>query len=971
MALVYSKTPKGLRETTGKTKDLEPEMLGVLKACKDNQSADEIAAAWPETERKTIVWAVGELTSAGYLREIFVERRQQAGTTADEGMDLDFASITSARPVKPPPADPRIEAEQQARREAEAKIRREAEEKVRREAEAKIRREAEERVRREVEEKARIETEERARLEAEERIRREAEEKARREAEEKARRETKEKARREAEEKIRREAGEKARREAEEKIRLETEEKVRREVEEKARIEAVERTRREAEEKIRLETEEKVRREVEEKARIEAVERTRREAEEKIRREAEEKVRREAEEKVRREVEEKARIEAVERTRREAEEKIRREAEEKVRREVEEKARREAEEKARREAEEKARIEAEERAHREAEEKIRREAEEKVRREEEEKAKRAAVEKIRREALEKFRREEEEKARREAEERARREAEEKARREAEERARIEAEERARCEAEENLRREAEEKARREAEESARIEAEERARIEAEERARCEAEENLRREAEEKARREAEESARIEAEERARIEAEERARREAEEKLRREEEERARRKAEEKARREAEERARIEEEERDRERIRQRMLERKEVHKRQSRVAAIVIVVVLPFLALFLIKFLPFDGKRQAFETMAASALGVSVKAGSAQVELVPKMKLTLENVVFGEAADGVQVKRVVLGAPLSVLWQMPAEFDSLHLDDVRLPLPVLLKLLGTSAGKLPLKAGTFSASRVILAAEPAFLPPLEVEAKLAGGQVTEFAAQADGADSGKVKLSGVRGPGAWSVSLNAERFDLPLAAKLKLVDFSATGQLSPERLTISGFKGWLHNGELGGSATLTWQGNWKLGGKFSATRVSASAAAPGWFKDGVFDAQGDFLGDAAKSQDLLPKAQIQAQVGMSRGVLAGIDFDRVLQGRGQGEQYTFESLKANLFYDAGRIEATQVRVAAGALAATGTVTIAPDQTARGRVSVEVKSGSSRQNVGLSIGGTATKPQYQR
>jgi hypothetical protein len=939
MALVYSKTPKGLRETTGKTKDLEPEMLGVLKACKDNQSADEIAAAWPETERKTIVWAVGELTSAGYLREIFVERRQQAGTTADEGMDLDFASITSARPVKPPPADPRIEAEQQARREAEAKIRREAEEKVRREAEAKIRREAEERVRREVEEKARIETEERARLEAEERIRREAEEKARREAEEKARRETKEKARREAEEKIRREAGEKARREAEEKIRLETEEKVRREVEEKARIEAVERTRREAEEKIR--------------------------------REAEEKVRREAEEKVRREVEEKARIEAVERTRREAEEKIRREAEEKVRREVEEKARREAEEKARREAEEKARIEAEERAHREAEEKIRREAEEKVRREEEEKAKRAAVEKIRREALEKFRREEEEKARREAEERARREAEEKARREAEERARIEAEERARCEAEENLRREAEEKARREAEESARIEAEERARIEAEERARCEAEENLRREAEEKARREAEESARIEAEERARIEAEERARREAEEKLRREEEERARRKAEEKARREAEERARIEEEERDRERIRQRMLERKEVHKRQSRVAAIVIVVVLPFLALFLIKFLPFDGKRQAFETMAASALGVSVKAGSAQVELVPKMKLTLENVVFGEAADGVQVKRVVLGAPLSVLWQMPAEFDSLHLDDVRLPLPVLLKLLGTSAGKLPLKAGTFSASRVILAAEPAFLPPLEVEAKLAGGQVTEFAAQADGADSGKVKLSGVRGPGAWSVSLNAERFDLPLAAKLKLVDFSATGQLSPERLTISGFKGWLHNGELGGSATLTWQGNWKLGGKFSATRVSASAAAPGWFKDGVFDAQGDFLGDAAKSQDLLPKAQIQAQVGMSRGVLAGIDFDRVLQGRGQGEQYTFESLKANLFYDAGRIEATQVRVAAGALAATGTVTIAPDQTARGRVSVEVKSGSSRQNVGLSIGGTATKPQYQR
>jgi hypothetical protein len=217
----------------------------------------------------------------------------------------------------------------------------------------------------------------------------------------------------------------------------------------------------------------------------------------------------------------------------------------------------------------------------------------------------------------------------------------------------------------------------------------------------------------------------------------------------------------------------------------------------------------------------------------------------------------------------------------------------------------------------------------------------------------------------------VRGPGIWNLSLDAERFDLPFAAKLQLVDFSATGQLAPDRLTISGFKGWLKNGELGGSATLTWQGNWKLGGKFSASRVNAAAAAPGWFNDGAFDAQGDIVGIAAKSQDLLPKAQIQAQLGMSRGVLAGIDLDRVLQGRGQGEQFSFESLKANLLYDAGRIEASQIRLTAGALAATGAVTIAADQTARGRISIEVKSASSRMNASLSISGDAAKPQYQR
>jgi hypothetical protein len=867
MALVYSKTPKGVRETTGKTSDLEPEMLEVLRACKDNQTADEIAAAWPEAERKTIVWAVGELAGAGYLRELFVERRPAPGPAADAGMDLDFSSITSAPtpPAKPPPAEAPNDAEERARREAEEKIRRE------------------------IVEKARIDTEERARRDAEEKIRRQAEEKVRRELDEMARREA------------------------------------------------------------------------EEKARIDAEERARRDAEEKIRRQAEEKVRRELDEKARREAEEKARIDAEERARREAEEKVRRQAEEK--------ARREAEEKARIEAEERARIEAEERARREAEEKVRREAEEKARREAEEKAKRAAVEKIRREALEKFRREEEEKARRAAEEKARIEAEERARIEAEERARIEAEERARREAEEKLRREAEEKLRREAEEKARIEAEERARREAEEKLRREAEEKARIEAEEQARREAEEKARIEAEERARIEAEERARREAEEKLRREAEEKARRKAEEKARREAEEKARLEEEERDRERIRQRVLERQATRKRQSRVVAVVLAIVLPIAALYLIRFVPLDGKRQAFETMAASALGVGVKAGRAHVELVPKARLIVEDVILGDGDTGAKVKRVVLGAPFSVLWGMPAEFDSLHLDEARLPLPALMNLLGTGSGKLPLTAGAFTASGLVLATEPNLLPPLGVEAKVSAGQLVEFTAQANDADSGKVTLGGTRGTGAWTVNLAAERFDLPFAAKLKLTDFSANGQLSPDRLAISGFKGWLHNGEFGGSATLTWQGNWKLGGKIAATRASAAGVAPGWFKDGVFDAQGEVVGVAAKVQELLPKAQLQAQVTMSRGVLAGVDFDRLLQGQGQGEQFAFESLKANLLYDAGRIEASEIRLTAGELVATGAVSIAADQSARGRAAVEVKS--ARLSARLSIGGTAAAPRYQR
>ena len=80
MSQVFSKTPKGLREATGKSNDLDPDLLEVLKVCKDNQTAEEIAAAWPEADRKTIVWAIGELASGGYLREIFVQRAEKPDT---------------------------------------------------------------------------------------------------------------------------------------------------------------------------------------------------------------------------------------------------------------------------------------------------------------------------------------------------------------------------------------------------------------------------------------------------------------------------------------------------------------------------------------------------------------------------------------------------------------------------------------------------------------------------------------------------------------------------------------------------------------------------------------------------------------------------------------------------------------------------------------------------------------------------
>lgn len=683
MTQVYSKSPKGLLEITGKTSELDPELREVLRACKDNQTADEIAAAWPGEDRPVIVWAVGELVSLGYLREVFELRRDEpAPASAEAGAAPDGAAAE------------RLRAGLAARREQ-------------RDAQA---------------------------------------------------------------------------------------------------------------------------------------------------------------------------LDYI--------------------RQGEQEAHRRAEEQARKEAEQQAQID----AARAAEDKVRRDAEDKARRE--------AVDRIRREAMEKMRRDEEEK----------------------------------------LRREAEEKARREAEEAERI----------------------RREAEEQARREAEEQARLEAEERARIEAEERLRREEEERVRREAEERARRKAEEQARREAEERARLEEEERDRERIRERLAERKLKRSRQARIVGVLLLLVLPVAALFLVRLLPFDGKRQAFETAASAALGVPVKAGAAHVELLPQARLTLDNVVVGGGEDSVRVRRVSLAAPFSVLWSMPAEFGGLQLDEPQVP-PALLPRLVTAAaaGKLPLKSGRIAVRGLVLTTTPAYLPPLAGEATLAEGRLETITARGEDGEFGTVTLAAQRSGETLKLDLAVQRFLLPVASKLRLRDFSLAANLAADRLTIGDFKGWFNDGEFSGNGTLAWQDGWRLVGKLAVKRMDAAATAPGWLSEGFFNGQGDILAIAPKAPDLLGRAQIQAQVAMERGVLAKVDLDRVVQGRGQGERFSFESLTGSFGYDAGRIDLSDIRLTAGELAATGSVSVGTDQTARGRLVIDVRSGRSRFGGSLTIGGTATAPSYQR
>ncbi|NJD33970.1 MAG: hypothetical protein FIA96_03900, partial [Betaproteobacteria bacterium] len=180
MNTVYTKTPKGVRESTGKTRHLSGDLRDLLDLCKGLFTIEDISVGASPSAKEWFAASIAKLVAEGYLRDVPEAMQKKEAAAAPAGDDLDSLDFS-----KPSPGAAKKAAEDERRRQEEDRIRRLEEEKALKEAKEKARREAEDKVRREVEEKVRREMEEKARREAEEKARRETEDRIRREAEEK------------------------------------------------------------------------------------------------------------------------------------------------------------------------------------------------------------------------------------------------------------------------------------------------------------------------------------------------------------------------------------------------------------------------------------------------------------------------------------------------------------------------------------------------------------------------------------------------------------------------------------------------------------------------------------------------------------------------------------------------------------------------------------------------------------------
>ena len=943
---IYSKSGKGVQEASGKTSHLSRPDRAVLSAIDGRATLGEVATKVGKTFDAAFEKLIGELDKGGFIREVSAGTpgpapkvgaapAKPAAKSLDPVSDLDFTaalSIPRGKAATPPPQSPPKPAAPPPRPAVNIPPPPpppSAAEKAKAEKAAKEQQDAFAKAREEAERKAQAERD-RLKAEADAKVRAEAEAKARDQAKEEADK----KFAAELEQKLKaaaaKEAAEaKAKAEAEAKKARDEAERVRREAEEKA-----EQARKEAE-RIRKEAEEKA-----EQARREA-ERIRKEAEEKARRLEEERRKLEEERKAREEEQRREEAERAARRKREEEEEARERAERAERR------KREEEEEARQRAERKKREEEEE-----AREQAEREARKKAKAKEEEVSfslpelnipetppKAAEPPKAAAPAapsggaggafsdslladLDSFNTREEQEAK-EREEQLRKEKEVAAQRAKE------ADERRQREAIEQMQRE------------------EKKRLKEEERARKAKEEADLKEAEEKEKRRLQEE-----EEKRKKEAEER-----EKKAKQEERlvARAERSTQYDARQSAK---------------REAALHSRSVRVQGERAAkggwgkpiAITLFLLL-VIGVGVAHVMPID--TTDYERGAAEALGQPVKIGAANLSLIGGLQIKFQNVTIGET----RIPEIRGFPEFDSLLGRRKIFSRMEIDNAKVPQEALGPALFTRVG-----AENFSVARVIGR-------NVELSGPLAmpKGLELDLAYNADGT----VRNAFLRGPEglvvkmepkgqAIEVDMSAATLSLPFAPDVSFGRFSAKGTINAKNFAVSEWDGAILNGNLSGTANITWGDTWNVEGVVTARNINAAVFAPALVSDGKAEGSGKFSMRGQQPAKLGEAARIDGSFTVTRGVIGSIDLMRAVQTQGKSAtgRTQFSEMTGNATYDRGHVALRNVTISAGQLNAGASTDIAQNGALSGRIVADVRIAAQQMRATLNLGGTVKEPQVR-
>ena len=363
------------------------------------------------------------------------------------------------------------------------------------------------------------------------------------------------------------------------------------------------------------------------------------------------------------------------------------------------------------------------------------------------------------------------------------------------------------------------------------------------------------------------------------------------------------------------------------------------------------------------------------EAELSTRLKTPVSIDALHASLVPIPHVRVEGIAIGKAEE-ITVAKVMLTPDLWSLFGSNKVIRSVRFEDVVLSQSAFGPLLALAKGDSG--SGTLTIEKIelktaVIKLEQGSFGPFDAEVQVGtGGQQGDVTLKTqDGALQARVVPSGKQ----YTFDISAKSWTPPLGPKIRFDTLQVKGLATGEHAELKEMSAKLYGGTLAGRTTIDWAKGIQVAGQLEVKQVELKDAAalisPKTRVSGRLDAKPTFTAHAATAAQLDEALRLETPFTVRHGVLYGLDLPgavAALTKHGQsGGQTQFDELDGRLLLERGAYRFTQLRIASGALAARGNVTIAANKSLSGQFNANVKAAGASANVPLVVAGTLESP----
>lgn len=397
--------------------------------------------------------------------------------------------------------------------------------------------------------------------------------------------------------------------------------------------------------------------------------------------------------------------------------------------------------------------------------------------------------------------------------------------------------------------------------------------------------------------------------------------------------------------------------------------------------AVVLVVLVAVLAIVPF-FVSLNDYIPRIEKEATARLGEPVKIGGLKVVGLPLPHLTMDGISVGKTGD-LQVGKVTVTPELGSLLAETRVIRSIRIES--------LVLTQWAIDKIPVWTKADTAKPIPPGAAPAVvvqsieldnaliklgkvnLGPFDAHIRLnARGEPAHASLRtADGA----LRVEAKSEQSHYLIDASAKAWKLPAGPAILFDELLIKGVATLKDVKLNQVNARLYDGTINGNLQGGWQKGLQLKGNFSINQVElrnlVPLLAPGKKMSGRLSAKPVFSANAPVTSQLPNTLKLETPFSVRDGVLYGVDIEKAatsLIRRESAGETRFEQLSGHLAMERGTQRFTDLKIATGALAATGNVSISPKKELSGRVNAEVKAANlASAGVPLNVSGTVDSP----